>query len=83
VLRGSASDVLHQLGDVQPKGEIVVVIEGRRESAAPAIEALVAEAAELVAGGSRKREAAAAVARHHGANASANAIYRGLLDLDG
>jgi 16S rRNA (cytidine1402-2'-O)-methyltransferase len=83
VLRGSASEVLERLGDVPPKGEIVVVIEGRREREVPALEDLVAEAAALVATGSRKRTAAAEVAGRHGASASANEIYRGLLARDG
>ena len=79
VLRGSASEVLEEIrrrGEL--KGEVVLVVEGAAGSAAgPPIEQLVAEARELAAGGKRKREAAAEVARRHGA--SANAIYRELI----
>lgn len=78
VLRGRVSEVLARLGGGDPRGEIVLVIEGRRveEDESP-LEDLVAEARDLVATGARKREAAATVARRH--NASANAIYEALI----
>jgi 16S rRNA (cytidine1402-2'-O)-methyltransferase len=76
VLRGRATEVLDRLGDADPKGEIVVVVEGRRNEEAPGLDELVAEATRLVQGGMRKREAASAVARDRGA--SANAIYAAL-----
>jgi 16S rRNA (cytidine1402-2'-O)-methyltransferase len=76
VLRGAASDVLAQLAGRELKGEVVVVIEGRRERPAPDLSHLVTEAEALVASGMRKREAAGEVARRH--RASANEIYRKL-----
>ena len=77
VLRGRTSEVLARLGDVELKGEIVVVIEGRREDEDVGIEALVDEARALVEGGAKKRDAATTVARRH--RASANAIYEALI----
>ena len=76
VLRGPASEVAERLGKDDPKGEIVLVVEGRRGQDTPGLDELVAEAARLVGGGMRKREAASAVARERGG--SANAIYEAL-----
>jgi 16S rRNA (cytidine1402-2'-O)-methyltransferase len=76
VLRGRATEVLDRLGDADPKGEIVLVVEGRRNEEVPGLDELVAEATRLVQGGMRKRAAASAVARDRGA--SANAIYEAL-----
>ncbi|MEX2406448.1 MAG: 16S rRNA (cytidine(1402)-2'-O)-methyltransferase [Actinomycetota bacterium] len=76
VLRGRASEILDRLGDADPKGEIVLVVEGRRDEDPPDLDELVAEATRLVQGGMRKREAASAVARDRGG--SANAIYEAL-----
>ena len=78
VIRGRASEVLGTIQDLGLRGEVVVVIEGSREPEAPDLEELVAEARALVAAGRRKRDAAAEVARKRGA--SANAIYRVLVD---
>lgn len=77
VLRGPASEVAERLGKDDPKGEIVLVVEGRRGQDTPGLDELVAEAARLVGGGMRKREAASAVARERGG--SANAIYEALI----
>jgi len=76
VVRGIPTDVLARLGDTPPKGEIVLVVEGRREATVP-LETLVGEARALVDGGARKREAATTVARRHHANA--NRIYEALI----
>jgi 16S rRNA (cytidine1402-2'-O)-methyltransferase len=76
VLRGRASEILDRLGDADPKGEIVLVIQGRRDEEAPGLDELVSEATRLVRGGMRKREAASAVSRDRGG--SANAIYEAL-----
>jgi 16S rRNA (cytidine1402-2'-O)-methyltransferase len=76
VLRGRASEVSDALGDADPKGEIVLVVEGRRDEEVPGLDELVVEATRLVQGGMRKREAASAVARDRGG--SANAIYEAL-----
>lgn len=78
VIRGRASEVLGTIQDLGLRGEVVVVIEGSREPEALDLEELVAEARALVAAGRRKRDAAAEVARKRGA--SANAIYRVLVD---
>jgi len=75
VLRGTIAEVLPSLRDL--KGEVVVVVEGRGEPAAPDLEAMVEEARALVAAGMRTREAATSVARRHGA--TANEIYRALV----
>jgi 16S rRNA (cytidine1402-2'-O)-methyltransferase len=76
VLRGRVSEVLEALGDAEPKGEVVVVLEGA-EPEAPLLEELVAEARALVAEGMRKRDAATVVAGRRGG--SANAIYEALV----
>jgi 16S rRNA (cytidine1402-2'-O)-methyltransferase len=77
VVRGRTSEVLARVEDVEPRGEIVVVLEGAGDLDAVALEDLVAEAREMIAAGTRKREAATLVARRH--RASANAIYEALL----
>jgi 16S rRNA (cytidine1402-2'-O)-methyltransferase len=77
VLRGRASEVLEQIADRVLKGEVVVVIEGAAELSPGDVAAFVPEAAELVAGGMRRREAAREVAARQGV--SANALYRALL----
>jgi 16S rRNA (cytidine1402-2'-O)-methyltransferase len=76
VVRGPVSEVLSSVLDSEPRGEIVVVIEGAAQAEAD-LDELVGEARRLVAGGMRKREAAAAVARRSGG--SANAIYDALV----
>jgi len=75
VIRGTISEILPLVEDL--KGEVVVVVEGRQEEPPADLDDLVRQAQELVAGGVRKREAAAEVARRHGA--SANEIYRALV----
>jgi 16S rRNA (cytidine1402-2'-O)-methyltransferase len=77
VIRGRAAEVLARLGDGEPRGEVVLVVEGRREEDEVELPVLVGEARRLVERGMRKREAAVTVARRHGA--SSNAIYEGLL----
>lgn len=77
VVRGRVAEVLARLGDAEPKGEVVLVIEGRREEDDIELPELVEEARGLVDGGMRKREAASTVARRR--RASANAIYDGLV----
>jgi 16S rRNA (cytidine1402-2'-O)-methyltransferase len=79
VVRGRVSEVLASVRDSEPRGEIVLVLEGA-EPAEADLDELVDEARRLVADGMRKREAAAAVARHSGA--SVNAIYGKLVGLD-
>lgn len=79
VLRGRVSEVLAMLLDSEPRGEIVVVLEGA-EMPEAALSEMVDEAGRLVRDGMRKREAAAAVARVSGG--SANEIYRALIDSE-
>jgi 16S rRNA (cytidine1402-2'-O)-methyltransferase len=79
VRRGRVSEVLAELDDAGLKGEVVVVIAGAPEAEAIDIDACVAEARELTAGGMRKRDAARAVAERH--RVSANEVYRALLEL--
>ena len=77
VVRGRISEVLAALLDSEPRGEIVVVVEGA-EAVATDLDEMVEEARRLVADGMRKREAAAAAARRGGG--SANEIYAALVD---
>jgi 16S rRNA (cytidine1402-2'-O)-methyltransferase len=77
VRRGRISEVLAAMGDAAPKGEVVVVVEGRPGGPAADLKACVDEAEGLVAEGMKKREAARVVAERHGV--SANQIYRSLL----
>lgn len=77
VVRGRVSEVLARIAVAEPKGEVVVVIEGRVEGDHVALPELVVEARRLVDDGMRKREAASSVAKRH--DASANAIYEALI----
>lgn len=77
VLRGSASEVLARIADLELKGEVAVVIEGARDRSSTDVDGFVDETKELVAGGMRKRDAARAVAQRHGV--SANALYHAVL----
>jgi 16S rRNA (cytidine1402-2'-O)-methyltransferase len=81
VRRGAAMEVLETLGDDPVRGEVVLVVEGAREMAPPDPAALLAEVRALVDRGARPRAAARAVAERHGA--SANDLYRALLEERG
>src|SRR5215212_2470545 len=61
VLRGTAEEIAERLAGGTVRGEVVVVIEGDRDPQAVDMEAGIAEARDLVAAGTRKREAARAV----------------------
>lgn len=76
VVRGRVAEVIAVLADSEPRGEVVVVLEGAQPREAD-LDVLVEEARQRVAAGVRKREAAAAVARERGG--SANAIYDALV----
>jgi len=65
VLRGSLSRVLEALGRSAPRGEYVVVLEGRKKEAATVEEALQ-EVAALVRKGMGRKEAARTVAGQYG-----------------
>ena len=81
-MRGSVSEVLEALREEPVRGEAVVVVEGDREGSPVDLDGAVAQARALVAGGTKKREAARRVAA--GTALSANAIYRELLgEADG
>jgi 16S rRNA (cytidine1402-2'-O)-methyltransferase len=77
VLRGSVSEVLDRLGADSVRGEVAIVIAAERDPSTTPMATCVAEAADLVSGGMRKREAARVVADRHGV--SANDVYAGLL----
>lgn len=77
VVRGRVSEVLAELAGTEPKGEVVVVIEGGAAGNEVTLADLVEEARQLVNDGKRKREAASSVAKCH--DASANAIYEALI----
>jgi 16S rRNA (cytidine1402-2'-O)-methyltransferase len=76
VVRGRASEVLAAIGGHEPKGEVVVVLGGAPVAETPDLDRLAEEASALVAGGARRRDAAAEVARRHGA--STNEVYRAM-----
>jgi len=78
VLRGSAAELAEQLADRSLKGEVVVVIEGRRGGPIPDLDAAVEEARRLVDAGARKREAAHSVSERTGV--PANELYRRLVE---
>jgi 16S rRNA (cytidine1402-2'-O)-methyltransferase len=78
VLRGSAAELAEKLREDELRGEVVLVVGGATRGPAPELSELVEEAAELTRAGSKKREAAAEIARRH--HVSANAIYRALLE---
>jgi 16S rRNA (cytidine1402-2'-O)-methyltransferase len=81
VLRGSLSELLPALDAATLKGEVVVVIGGAPPPDAPDVDELVREARVMVADGMRAREAAKAVAKHHGV--SANELYGRLVATAG
>jgi 16S rRNA (cytidine1402-2'-O)-methyltransferase len=78
VLRGTAEGVLTALADRELRGEVVLVVEGRRDVTPPDHDGMLEELRRLVEGGMRTREAARAVAERHGA--SANDLYRAAVD---
>ncbi len=77
VVRGRVAEVLATLADREPRGEVVVVLEGAPPPERPALEDLVADALALVEGGMKKRAAASEVARRHGV--AANEVYEALV----
>lgn len=76
VLRGTSSEVLARLGGKDPRGEVVLVLEGAAPAATD-VATLVERARQLVAAGVRKRDAAATVAR--GTGIASSEIYRALV----
>jgi 16S rRNA (cytidine1402-2'-O)-methyltransferase len=80
VIRGLASEVLERLGEGAVKGEVAVVIDGAPDTSGDLAVALE-EARELVADGTRKRDAAHQAADRH--RVPANDVYRALIDTEG
>jgi 16S rRNA (cytidine1402-2'-O)-methyltransferase len=77
VRRGSVGEVRSGIGDAPVRGEVVVVLDGWAGDPPVDVAAAVAEARDLIADGTRKREAAHRVADRTGV--SANEIYRALV----
>ncbi len=77
VVRGTVREVLERVEASPLRGEIVVVFEGAADAPVD-MPAAIETARQLVSSGARKREAAAEAARRHGA--SANAVYRALVE---
>jgi 16S rRNA (cytidine1402-2'-O)-methyltransferase len=77
VIRGRASEVLEQIEEREPKGEVVLVVAGAEEEPEGDLHAAAVEAEELVAAGLRPRAAAAEAAKRYGL--SANEVYRSLV----
>ena len=80
VLRGRVGEVLDRIGEREPKGEVVVVVEGERHPDPLDHGTLLIEVRRLVEEGMRTRDAARAVAERHGA--SANDVYRAAVAED-
>jgi len=77
VARGSAAELAARYADAEPRGEVVLVI-GSPPPAAADLGAALDAVERLVAAGAKARPAAQVVAELTGA--SANALYRGLLE---
>jgi len=77
VVRGRTSEVLARLADHEPKGELVVVLQGDTAPVGLDLDELVGEARALVEAGMKKRSAASEVARRYGA--SANEVYSAMI----
>jgi 16S rRNA (cytidine1402-2'-O)-methyltransferase len=75
VRRGRVSELRAGLGEL--RGEVAVVVEGRRQTAPADLSRCIEEARALVESGMRKRAAAREVALRH--DVSANDVYAGLL----
>ena len=74
VRRGTAAELAAYYAGSAPRGEVVIVIEGRAPSAAPDEAMLLERARALLGGGATVRDAAAALSAEHGA--ARNVAYR-------
>jgi 16S rRNA (cytidine1402-2'-O)-methyltransferase len=81
VLRGSLAEVRGRLEAAGPRGELTLVVAGAPAAATTPAADLVAEVAELVAGGASTRDAIAAVARSSGT--PRRAVYQAVLAARG
>ncbi|NKX49588.1 16S rRNA (cytidine(1402)-2'-O)-methyltransferase [Arthrobacter deserti] len=81
VLRGPVRELLQWAEDLEVRGEIAVVVEGAREAAPERAEDHVAAVNELVAQGSRDKDAVAAVAAD--ARVSKRELYAAVLAARG
>lgn len=77
VIRGSASEVLERLGSKEPKGEVVLVVEGGSEEPSADEAEAVRLAGALVRDGARKRDAARRISEL--TRVPASRIYDGLV----
>ena len=78
VIRGRITEVLAEVEEREPRGEMVLVVEGASQQPSGDSRAAAREAVELVESGVRPRAAAADAARKHGV--SANEVYRSLIE---
>jgi 16S rRNA (cytidine1402-2'-O)-methyltransferase len=74
IRRGTAAELAAYYSGSPPRGEVVVVIEGRAPAAAPDEAVLLERARALLAAGASVRDTAAALGAEHGA--SRNVAYR-------
>jgi 16S rRNA (cytidine1402-2'-O)-methyltransferase len=77
VVRGRASDVLEQIGARDPRGEVVLVIEGAGRQTDADLDAATEDAQAAISRGIKPRAAAAEAAGRHGV--AANDVYRALV----
>ena len=75
---GGITEVLAEVEEREPRGEMVLVVEGASQQPSGDSRAAAREAVELVESGVRPRAAAADAARKHGV--SANEVYRSLIE---
>ncbi|MGZ4677193.1 MAG: 16S rRNA (cytidine(1402)-2'-O)-methyltransferase [Acidimicrobiia bacterium] len=81
VLRGSAAEVLSELGDDDPRGECVIVVGPSTSDAAAPTQQMVDDAlGEALAGGASTRDAAATVSARLGI--AKRAVYARALELN-
>lgn len=78
VVRGTPAEVVAALGDTDPKGEVVLVIEGRIDAPAADVVSALEEVRALVREGARPRDASKIVAARTGVGV--NELYRAYVD---
>jgi 16S rRNA (cytidine1402-2'-O)-methyltransferase len=78
VVRGTPAEMAATLGDTDPKGEVVLVIEGCADAPAADAASAIEEVRALVHKGARPRDASKTVAARTGVGA--NELYRAYVD---
>ncbi len=78
VRRGTADEIAAAMAGTTVRGEVTLVVEGRRDAMPVDLDAAVAAARELVAGGTRRRDAAHSIAA--GSGIPVNTLYRALVE---